>query len=187
VNTHTLISATLATLLSACGSGKADVQMLLTDAPADLALATAVNVTIDKVQLHVVLEGDGAGDENATGDAEEGKSGWRTVCSTQATFNLMELTGGKTAAMCPEAEIDSGKITQVRLMVSKAEIKWQDGSSSEVTIPSSEQTGIKIVGLARSLKEGEGNELTLDFDAKASIEVTASTSYTLKPTITLVE
>lgn len=182
---------TLITLaLTACGGGKVPVQMLLTDAPADLSLAKSVNVTIDEVKVHVAVTADTEASTPAPEDSDatetgEGKSGWKTVCKESKTFDLLTLTGGKTTPMCGEAEIDQGKITQIRLPVSKAVIVWQDGSETVLDIPSADKTGVKIVGLAKELKD-DANEIKLDFDAAASIQVTG-TSFSMKPTIKVVD
>jgi hypothetical protein len=85
--------------------------------------------------------------------------------------------------------VDPGKVTQIRLMVTKAEVVI-DGQTHDVTIPSAEQTGLKIV-TNFDLVAGSTYNLVLDFDANHSIVTTGNpsnpTGYKLKPTIRAVD
>lgn len=178
-----LFVAVSALAVAACGgSGEATIKMNLTDAPFDSAKAATLKVTIDEVKVHVVVKDDTAGKTEGSEDgkaSEKGTTGWKTVCSTPAEFDLLTLTGGKETPMCADAKIDAGKITQIRLVVSKGVITWKDGSeASNLEIPSGT---IKIVG-NQEVAEDSTLNMTLDFDAAASV-IEAGSKYQLKPTI----
>jgi hypothetical protein len=219
---------------SSTATPTAKLQMLLTDAPADLTHAAKIEVTIDEVRVHVDVadaesddsdvstddsdassddtdtsvaasftgddtdapgesdtdssgDTDSSSDTDAPSDVEEaaaGASGWKTVCASPAVFDLLTLTGGVTSPMCPEATIDAGKLTQIRLVVSAAQITWDDGRDpTALTIPSGE---VKIVGLAKALPADGALSLTLDFDAAESIHE-AGPNYVMRPTIKVVD
>jgi hypothetical protein len=121
-----------------------------------------------------------ADDGGLVEDAERGKSGWKTVCSNPMEFDLMSLMNGVTTPMCPEAVIDAGLITQIRLIVSAGEVTWTDGREpTPLQIPSGT---IKIVGLAREIGAEDVLEMTLDFDARESIHK-AGQKLVMRPTI----
>ncbi|MEN9797460.1 MAG: hypothetical protein RL653_1156 [Pseudomonadota bacterium] len=196
---HKLVVSLAALALTSCSNavGTTPFTLKLTDAPLDIALAKELKVTIDEVKVHVVVDGDSDADAGEPADdagtdtsdagsdavAATGKSGWKTVCGTQAEFDLLTLTNGKTTPMCPEANIDSGKITQVRLVVSAGTLTWKDGSAdTALEVPSGT---IKIVGV-QTLQPGTPASMTLDFDAAQSV-VVAGTKFQLKPTIKIVK
>ena len=58
--------------------------------------------------------------------------------------------------------------------------------SFEVVIPSSLQTGIKIIK-GFDIVEGKVTNIVLDFDAKNSINQLGNGDYVMKPTITVIE
>lgn len=193
-----LVLALSSLALAGCGStvGQSKLQMNLTDAPFDVALAKELKVTIDEVKVHVAVGADAESDAGEAADAGEagadggdaaaapaGKSGWKTVCSTSAEFDLLTLTNGKTAPMCPEATVDSGKLTQVRLVVSSGVITWLDGSAdTALEVPSGV---VKLVG-NQELAAGGQVSMTLDFDAAQSV-VQAGVKFQLKPSIKIVK
>jgi hypothetical protein len=194
------VSLAALALASGCGAsvGQTKLSMLLTDAPLDIALAKELKVTIDEVKVHVAVSGDSATDggdaSDAGGEATDsdggsvaasasGKSGWKTVCSTPSQFDLLSLTNGKTAPLCPEATVDSGRLTQVRLVVSSGVITWKDGTAdTALEVPSGV---IKLVG-SQELAAGGAASMTLDFDAAQSV-VVAGAKFQLKPTIKIVQ
>lgn len=195
-----LVSLSALALASGCGSsvGQTKLSMLLTDAPLDIALAKELKVTIDEVKVHVAVSGDSVADAGDSADAGEeatdsdggsvavsasGKSGWKTVCSTPAEFDLLSLTNGKTTPMCPEGTVDSGRLTQVRLVVSAGVITWKDGTAdTKLDVPSGV---VRLVG-SQELAAGGAASMTLDFDAAQSV-VVAGAKFQLKPTIKVVK
>jgi hypothetical protein len=115
-------------------------------------------------------------------------SGWVVLSGNPVTINLLEWNNGMSIELGRQ-DVDPGKVTQIRLMVTHAEVVI-DGQTHDVTIPSAEQTGLKIV-TNFDLVAGSTYELVLDFDANQSIVTTGNpsdpTGYKLKPTIRAVD
>lgn len=136
----------------------------LTDAPAAFK---AVNVTFAELSAHL----DGS---------------WVTVRGDQSTtVNLLEWNNGK-AILIGAADVPAGRYTQVRLKVQSAEVVTMDGQVHQVTIPSGDQTGLKLVS-EFDVSEGSTYEVVLDFDVQKSIVTTgppgSPKTYRLRPTI----
>lgn len=145
---------------------KATLSLSLTDAP---AAYDAVNITFSEVAVSM-------------------NGGWVVLSGEQRTINLLEWNNGKSIELGRQ-DVDPGKITQIRLMVTKAEVVV-DGQTHNVNIPSAEQTGLKIV-TNFDLVAGSTYNLMLDFDANKSIVTTGNPSnpngYKLQPTIRAVD
>ncbi len=158
----------LASCLVACG-GEGTLKLSLTDAPLDGA--TAVNVAIDEVAVH---------------HAGGGAKGWEVVSDEDRTFNLLELQNGVTAAL-GSATLAEGKVTQLRLVLAAAGHSLVNGAGEHaLTIPSGEETGVKLTGCFEVVA-GETLELTVDFEADASVSGDDASGYTLRPVIKLVD
>lgn len=147
-------------------SNTATLAVSLTDAPAEY---DAVNITFAEVA--VSMEG-----------------GWVVLSGDAQTIDLLEWNNGKSIEI-GRGDIEPGKITQIRLMVTDAEIVI-DGRTEPVTIPSAEQTGLKLI-TNFNVEAGVTYELVVDFDAHKSIVTTGPpqnpTGYKLKPTLRVVE
>mgnify|MGYP001767258320 CR=1 FL=1 len=178
------------TLLSCGGSGDGSgssgkLSLSLTDAPA--SDYQAVYVTIAQIQVH-------------RADAEEGE--WMTVLTPNATYNLLELINGETAAL-GVAELQTGKYTQMRIIL----VDTPDSSTNildephpyanylisktdeaiELKVPSGFKTGIKLVH-PFDVVAGRTVGLVLDFDAGRSVvKAGSSGKWLLKPTIKVID
>lgn len=155
-------------LLASCSSAPTNssatdgsVQFLLTDAPGDF-----VAVTVDIARVDVKRDG----------------ADWQTVLSDIEPQDLLELQNGATALL-GETELSAGKYQQIRLILEAASVTVEEAAGNQtydLTIPSSQNTGIKLIGL-----EVEADVITrvvLDFDAAASIKQTGQ-GYQLQPVI----
>ncbi|KAB2836709.1 DUF4382 domain-containing protein, partial [bacterium] len=180
-----------ATLAACGGGGTGTLSVGLTDAPTeDYA---AVYVTINEIQVH----------RNGPGSDDEG--GWQTVAQPNRTYNLLDLTDGVVEGL-GEGPLEAGSYSQIRLIIGTAPdaspnilchthpfanyvIDADDSEIHELTVPSGEQTGLKIVCAGKcDIAENQTTELILDFDAAASVVVAGSSgNYNLKPTIKLLE
>jgi len=170
----TIFAAVAALAAAACGdtvgvSGKARVQVLLTDAPSDYVGAAFVD--IGAVELLPSDDGD------------------RIVLTDDGTdgpVNLLDLQGATTALLA-DAEIEAGTYSQIRLFVESASVtladdyEFRDGSTEQdLKVPSGAQSGIKL-NLRSANEDGEENGgveissgetvLVLDFDVNQSFRV----------------
>ena len=151
-------------LLPACSDDSSDPNqnatliVSLTDAPADY---DAVNITFSEISAHI-------------------DNDWITISGETQTINLLDWANGNTIEL-GRAELGPGKYTQIRLMVTEATVEV-DGTTYDVTIPSAEQTGLKL-NINADLEAGSTYEIIIDFDAEKSIIETGNGAYKLKPVI----
>ena len=166
-----LLIAVLAFTFAACDDDTSPattgtLSIRMTDAP---AAYDAIRITFSEVAAHI-------------------NGQWIVVNGDPVTVDLLEWNNGRSIEI-GRAEMGPGKYTQIRLMVTKAEIAV-DGVTHDVEIPSAEQTGLKLNGNF-DIVAGSTYELVLDFDASKSIVTTGPknnpTSYKLKPVIRVIE
>lgn len=166
-----LFVALISLLLAAC---EGELQIRLTDAPADDA--TAVNIEITGVEL---LTEAGAAE---TYEFDEAR-----------TINLTDLTGGRTVTLVSDDDTPGGTYTGVRLLINAAAgtsdstITLSDGGEFPLVL-SSAGGGSRSVSRNFTVEEDERTALTIDFDLRRSIlEPTGtSTDYRLAPRLRLV-
>lgn len=148
-------------------TGKGQVIMKMIDAP---AAYDEVNIVVDKVEVHK------AGSDST--------SGWITVNSNAATYDLLTLRNGASAVL-GDASLDVGHYTQIRLILGTGSNVVVNGSTSPLDVSSGAQTGIKL-NHEFDINDGQVYELYLDFNAESSIILTGNGQYKLKPVIRLV-
>ena len=153
----------LAAGFGSCGSDDPSPQtgtfkISLTDAP---AAYDAVNITFAEISAHI-------------------DNSWVLVHGEEQTVNLLDWNNGKTITL-GQAELGPGKYTQIRLMVTSATVV-DAGQMYNVTIPSAEQTGLKV-NIKGDILAGSTYEVILDFDAEKSINKTGNGQYKLQPVI----
>src|SRR5690606_29226041 len=86
-------------------------------------------------------------------------------------------------------DVKEGDYTQIRLGVVAGDdtyIELDDGSRYPFTIPSNEQTGLKLVRGFRVDKDSPV-AFTLDFDVRKSMVRQGNGRYKLKPTLRIIE
>ncbi len=140
------------------------IRMYMTDAPTSFE---AVVIVVQSVEVHK------AGYDDA--------SGWVTVDSRTRSFDLLKLRNGASAVL-GEAKLDAGHYTQIRLLLGDGNYVTISGVNAQLTVPSSMQTGIKL-NHQFEIKADAVYELTLDFDAAKSINVSGTGSFSLSPVI----
>jgi len=162
-------------------SGPAGVSVYLTDAPLDLAGVSAVNVTLSGVVLYPsdAGTGDGGGIELESGPIS---------LPGDLTLNLLDFRNGQTTFLGSQT-VPSGSYTRVRLQVVSAELVRDDDNDpatpdlvEPITVPSSKVD----VPVPFELNAGENLEITVDFDAQASVQVNTTNgrnTYLLRPVI----
>jgi uncharacterized protein DUF4382/carboxypeptidase family protein len=132
------------------------VTVRLSDAPSDDLQSATVYIS------EVTVQGSGA-------SAEE-----EVISSTKASFDLLTLQGGVTAAL-GTAEVPSGTYHQIRLLVDSARVVLKAGhtftdgtNTAKLTVPSGSQTGIKVnISPPIQVTSGE-TVLVVDFDVSQS-------------------
>ncbi|MBS3151908.1 DUF4382 domain-containing protein [Candidatus Woesearchaeota archaeon] len=137
------------------------VVFVVTDAAADMKIATNVKLTFDSVEVHSNTEG------------------WTNVSSTPKTYDLLQLTEGHKVILA-DVQLKEGTYQQVRLDVSKVVVTDASGDH-EAKLPSGE---LKIVG-ELVVKSNTTTAVTFDFIMNESLHVTGNGKYILAPVVRL--
>jgi hypothetical protein len=141
-----------------------EIRIYLVSKPMDF---DAVNIVVSQVSVHM---------------SEEGSiSGWKVICDTTQTYDLLELKDG-AMALFADHQLDPGHYTQIRLKITDGSNVIVDGSQHDLEIPSGYQSGIKL-NHQFQIQENQTYELLLDFDAEKSIIQKEDGQYQLKPVI----
>ncbi len=174
------LALTLATLIAGCGGGSGSgsgpttnnetgqVSVSLVDAPApDIS---ALNITIDRVEAHVV---------NPTDLNDDDNSHWKAITSVPQSFDLLDLRFNE--AILGSTTLPAGAYKQVRLFPSSATVTDASGTYP-VIIPSASNTGIKI-NVNYNISADQITTILLDFNVSKSLLKTGNGQYRLKPVI----
>ncbi len=182
--------------LVGCAEG-GDVEVILSGADAsggavslslsgyDGARARSSDAPIDDVAHiwvtfeSVTVRGDGGGDD--TGD--DGEGGWQVVSEETNTVDLLELADGTPAGM-GSARLSAGEYSEIRLLISDAEVEGTDGSVEPATVPSGESSGLKIKG-GFEIRPQQITSLDLAVDVDSSLSWNQGSGYRLDPVIQL--
>lgn len=101
-------------------------------------------------------------------------------------INVLAFSNGQTTDLVPSVQIDSGEYTQLRFVVSKAEMLINDVATPiDLDVPSGFLRIDK--NLTFDVPRDAAVDLTLDFDLSQSIVATGSSEYKLKPVLHLVQ
>ncbi len=103
------------------------------------------------------------------------------VVDTTATFDLLKLQNG-ASAIFGDKQLAVGQYTQIRLIIGTGSNVMVGGVSYPIQIPSGLQTGLKL-NRTFNIAAGQLYELTLNFNADKSIQLTGSNTYKLNPVI----
>lgn len=118
------------------------------------------------------------------GEDDDSEVGWYTIVEESQTFDLIALQD--VTDVLGEEELTTGKYTQIRLTVEKANITINNDGEIEVhdlKIPSNKVKLIKPFWIY----EDETTVLTLDFDVYESVHKTGNNKYMMKPTIKVIQ
>jgi hypothetical protein len=144
--------------------GNARLQVFLTDDPADY---DAVNVDVQDVQINFTTDTDG---------------GWQSLPGVaKGIYNLLDFVDNKDTLLV-NAEIPSGRIQQIRLVLGDSNSIVVDGVETPLQTPSAQQSGLKL-NIHQDVDAGLVYKMILDFDASRSIVNTGGGKYNLKPVI----
>ena len=161
------ITALAIFLVSCSKNGNADKARLmvsLTDDPGDYEV---VNIDVQDVRI------------NYSDDTEKG---WTSLNGVKAgNYDVLRLANGRDALLA-DAEISTGKIKQIRLVLGSNNFVKVDGEIHSLKTPSAQQSGLKLK-INQEVSEGLAYKLLMDFDASRSIVQTGNAQYILKPVI----
>jgi hypothetical protein len=161
---------------SSTGTGTGTVSLSMTDAKPMLPdNVTNCFVTIDEVLVH--------------------KSGgaWEPLrmVQTSYTIDLLQFSDGSSTEFVPPVALVSGKYTQIRLSVTNAVLRFDNGVTTQdvtVTIPSGNLKTDQNFDF--DVADSAAVDITVDFDLSKSIVVegpAGTPSYKLKPVLHVVE
>lgn len=159
--------------------GQGQFTLRLTDAPADVNKAV---VTVERVDLVPEDAEEEMDDEDDADDADE--EGVITLTDETRPIDLLELQGGVSETLA-DVTVPEGTYTQLRFVLGDENyLVFSDGTRQDLTVPSGQQTGIKIILPEVEIEnDGDQVEVTLDFDVDESLVETGSGDYLFKPTI----
>jgi hypothetical protein len=144
----------------------------------DLTNITAIEITVNKVEVHKAGSGDNSTASNETFETNDTSSvGWGTIVNQVETYNLLDLVNTPGEVM-GQKTLSAGKYTQIRLYLSKVELTIGN-KTYDVKVPSSRFYWINPF----NIESGKTTTLTLDFDAADSVKETGSNKYMLKPVV----
>ena len=105
---------------------------------------------------------------------------------TPRSVDLMQQQGGSSAVLLSGVNLPTGNYAWIRLMVASTgnTITLSDGSVHPLTIPSGDETGLKLVH-GFTVADGGVVNFTIDFDLRQSIAL-ANGQYILKPVLRIV-
>jgi len=156
-------------------SGSGTVAVRLTDAPFSSDSVKSVDIFVVRVDARASDADSATADHALSSDSAE-SSGWKTLATPNASFNLLSLQNGISAAL-GQASIPAGTYSGLRLIIdpSQSSVTLKNGtkltntSSPSVTFPSAARSGIKIV-LSQPVPVVANTTTTLlvDFDVNNS-------------------
>jgi hypothetical protein len=121
--------------------------------------------------------------------AHKSGGGWVSL-PLPYTIDLYQFSDGIKTELVPPVSLESGKYTQIRLVISHADISFDNGGTSKsVEIPSDNLKTDKNFDF--DVISGGAVDITVDFDLSQSIVVTddgsGTFSYKLKPVLHIVD
>jgi len=132
----------------------------MTDAAANMGTVTAVEVTVDSLQV------------------QRADMGWTTVFSTPHTYDLMQLRASGNQSLLADVSLQNGTYGQIRMVISKVMVADSAGVH-EAKLPSGE---LKIIG-GFTVMPNSTAAVNLDFLADQSLHVTGDGQYILAPVV----
>lgn len=167
-----LLTATLAACNGSSSGGDGALSLAVADTPIDSA--THVNVVFTGVEVQPAT--------SMGGSVQRLEFDF----STPKTVDLLDEQQGKSATLLDGVSLPAGDYAWIRLKIDagQSSITLIDGSVHPLTIPSGDQTGLKLVS-GFTVAAGDTTAFTVDFNLRQSV-VLASGSYMLKPALRLV-
>jgi len=147
--------------------GTSRISVKLVDAPGDYE-----SVFIDVLDVMIKMN-----------DDSEDDTGWESIGANADVYDLLLLTGGLNAVLADDYEVQSGELSQIRLILGENNSVVIDGETFPLNTPSAQQSGLKIK-INQVLESGFTYNFVLDFDVESSIVVAGNSgNINLKPVI----
>lgn len=180
----------MALTLSACGGDDSDGNNNDADAPARLSVGVTDAPVDDASNVYVEFSGVTLIRAGRDGD-QENDDDVVIRFTENHRIDLLAYQQGESYDLIDDEEIPAGEYAQMRLMVETDKLNdtviiFNDGSSHELSVPSGDQTGLKLVSGFTATAGGELS-LMLDFDLRKGIVETGNGDYKLKPTIRVID
>lgn len=173
------------------GASTGALSLQITDGPVE----TAEHVYIQFSGLEL----QGEGQRTTLYYCEDPADSTKTVVSGSACttppapkrLDLLALSGGQADFLLDSFVLPSGRYNWIRLMVDTAGtrdsyIVLMGGAEYELTIPSGDQTGLKL-NRGFVVPAGGSADFTIDFDLRKSVHMTGMGDYKLRPTLRMVD
>ena len=168
--TAVLLTLTFSILLISCSkeekssSGKAQLEVYLTDDPADY---DQVILDVKDVQINL---------------STDSSNKWQSLSTVKAgKYDLLRLVNDDDTLLA-KSDIATGTLEQMRLVLGPDNYIVVNGQSIPLETPSALQSGLKL-NIHQAITNGILYTITLDFDAAKSIVKTGNNKYILKPVI----
>lgn len=172
---------------------KGTVVVKLADAPFPTDEVQSVDVFVVRVDARTASTDDASANSDMDNNSA---SGWMTLASPNAKFNLLDLQGGKSTSL-GSTPLAPGSYSGLRFIIDPAQssVTLKDGtvltgtSTPGIKFPSADKTGIKV-NLTKPLTVVAGTTTTLlvDFDVGNSFVLRGNTIHNngllFKPVIT---
>lgn len=142
------------------GAAKGQVVVSITDAAAAMDGVTAVNLTVNKIEMHSALQG------------------WVTVSNDVKQYDLLALKAKGALSVAAQASIPVGTYDQIRLSVQTVQV-IKAGVAAEAKLPSNK---LEIFGTFNVAADAT-TSLKLDFLASESLHLTGSGKFIFAPVI----
>ena len=148
------------------------------------------SASADKAKLQVYLTDDPGNYDEVIIDVQDIKinystdsaDGWQSLSNVRVgSYDILKLVDGNDTLL-GDAELDAGKIEQIRLILGPNNYVKIDGQTIPLQTPSAQQSGLKL-NIHQDVNAGVTYKLLLDFDAARSIVQTGNGKYILKPVI----
>lgn len=169
-NTFKLLAAAVV-LATACSDdnndttspGHGTLSIRMTDKPFPFSEVTDVNVYVVRVDAKLSTTTDAEAEDPSV------MTGWTTVATPNASFDLLDLQNGVTANL-GSASLPTGTYQGFRLVIdpTKSSVTLKDGTHPDVVWPSAAHSGIKITLDENIDLTEDGSLMTLDFDVGKS-------------------
>jgi len=124
--------------------------------------------------------------------AHKSGGGWTSLPLLESPYSidLLQFYDGNTTELVPPVSLSSGKYTQIRIVVSKATIRFNNEPNTDTPVEISSENLKTDKNFDFDVEGGGAVDIIVDFDLSQSIVVTdesGTPSYKLKPVLHIVD